>query len=84
MQKTTFSVTGMRCPNCENAVCRAARTLPGVKTATADYQAGTLVLESSAAIDPDALRAALEQAGYGLAGTDLHACRTNSVYLFII
>lgn len=84
MQKTTFSVTGMRCPNCENAVCRAARTLPGVKTATADYQAGTLVLESSAAIDPDVLRAALEQAGYGLAGADLHACRTNSVYLFII
>lgn len=66
---TEFAVTGMTCNNCVNHVTKAVSDVAGVTGVQIDLNAGgtsTMHL-SGTGIDPAAVRAAVETAGYQLA-----------------
>ena len=61
-----YSVEGMHCSHCEAAVCRAVEEIPGVESAHASASRNTLTIKGPAA--EEALRAAVEKAGYTFKG----------------
>ena len=61
-----YTVEGMHCSHCEAAVCRAVEDIPGVESASASASRKTLTIKGPAA--EDALRAAVEKAGYTFKG----------------
>jgi copper chaperone CopZ len=65
--RRTYSVTGMTCEHCVAAVDAQVRGLAGVSAASVDLASGALVVQGSA-IDGEAVRAAVQAAGYDLAG----------------
>ena len=66
--KTTLRVDGMMCPHCEAAVKKALEALPFVESAQADHTAGTVAVTLSGAPDRDAVKQAIEEAGYQFGG----------------
>jgi len=66
MSTTTYRVEGMTCNHCVQAVTREVSALPGVDEAVVDLQARTLAVSGDAA--EAAVAAAVEEAGYALAG----------------
>jgi copper chaperone len=68
MQTTTFAVTGMTCSHCVNAVGSEVGQLPGVTAVQVDLATGRLTVTSARDLDDDAVRAAVEEAGYELTG----------------
>ncbi|GAB3686721.1 heavy-metal-associated domain-containing protein [Salinarchaeum chitinilyticum] len=58
----TLTVEGMSCGHCEQSVEDALESVAGVDDATADREAEQATVEGDA--DPDALVAAIEDAGY--------------------
>jgi len=67
MSTQTYTVTGMTCEHCVNAVTEEVRTLPGVTDVEVDLAAGRLVVTSTAPVDDSAVAAAVDEAGYALA-----------------
>ena len=66
----TFSVTGMTCAHCVSAVTAELTALPGVTAVEIDLQAGAITpvtIISDAELDPAAVAAAIDEAGYELA-----------------
>lgn len=65
-QKMTAEVKikGMMCPHCEAHVKKALEALDGVESAAPDKDAGNAVLTLSQAVSADAVKAAVEEAGY--------------------
>jgi sulfite exporter TauE/SafE/copper chaperone CopZ len=64
-------IDGMSCPACELRVGEALRGVAGVTEARVDYAKGTaLVAGDGAVVTPDALRAAVAQAGYAVKTPD--------------
>ena len=61
-----YTVEGMHCSHCEAAVCRAVQEIPGVESAQANASRKTLTIQGPAA--EDAIRAAVEKAGYTFKG----------------
>ena len=61
----TLAVSGMTCGGCVNSVRRALSRVPGVTGTTVDLESGRAVVEGTAS--PQALLAAIEAAGYGVA-----------------
>lgn len=61
-----YIVEGMHCSHCEAAVCRAVEDVPGVESAKANASRKTLTINGSAA--EEALRSAVENAGYTFKG----------------
>ena len=61
-----YTVEGMHCSHCEAAVCRAVEEIPGVESANASASRNTLSIKGPAA--EDAIRAAVEKAGYTFKG----------------
>lgn len=59
----TYSVPGMSCAHCTEAVERELRAVPGVEDAHADLETKTVRIAGSA-LDDAALRAAIGEAGY--------------------
>ena len=69
MTTTTLHVTGMTCGHCVNAVTDELSALTGVDQVAIDLVPGgtsTVTVTSSAALEPGALRAAVDEAGYEL------------------
>jgi copper chaperone len=64
----TINVTGMSCDHCANAVRAEIGRLPGVAAVDVDVAAGTARVTGNPVPGDDALRAAVEEAGYELAG----------------
>ena len=62
MTTLTYSVPGISCGHCKNAIESEVREVPGVETAIVDITARVVVVEGSA--DEDAIRAAVVEAGY--------------------
>lgn len=62
----TYSVTGMTCAHCVSSVTEEVNELPGVETVDVALDTGTLTITSSQPLDDDAVRAAVEEAGYQL------------------
>lgn len=68
MTTVTLKVEGMSCGGCVASVTRVLSALPGVSDAAVSLQGGTAkVTFDEARTDPQALRAAIEGAGYEVA-----------------
>lgn len=61
-----YTVEGMHCSHCEAAVCRAVEDIPGVESASASASRKTLTIKGPAT--EEAIRAAVEKAGYTFKG----------------
>jgi len=64
MSTQQLLVVGMTCSHCEQAVAGEIRKITGVTSATAEAASGTVTIEATTALDPAALAAAVEEAGY--------------------
>jgi len=63
---TVYTVEGMHCSHCEAAVVRAVENIPGVESAKASASGNKLTIKGPAA--EEAIRAAVEKAGYTFKG----------------
>ena len=68
MSSATYTVVGMTCGHCVNAVTEEVAQLPGVTAVDVDLASGGLTVSSDAPVDDSAVRAAVEEAGYEVAG----------------
>jgi copper ion binding protein len=66
--EATYSVTGMTCDHCVRAVETAVGQIAGVASVAVDLAAGQVTLRSDEPVDPAAVRAAVEEAGYEVTG----------------
>lgn len=66
LEQRTFNVAGMTCEHCVAAVSAEVGELAGVSGVDVDLASGELVVRGSD-IQNDAVRAAVEEAGYSLA-----------------
>jgi copper ion binding protein len=64
--ETVYSVSGMTCEHCAQAVTRAVTGIPGVHDVAVDVTAGKVAVHSDAALPVEGVRAAIEDAGYEL------------------
>ena len=64
--RQSYTVTGMTCEHCVAAVDAEVGALPGVSGVDVDLASGALVVSGSD-IDGEAVRSAVEEAGYSLA-----------------
>ncbi|MGV9451277.1 heavy-metal-associated domain-containing protein [Streptomyces sp. NPDC003635] len=63
-----YKVSGMSCGHCEGAVSGEISELPGVSSVKAVASTGEVTVISEAALDEDAVRAAVDEAGFELVG----------------
>ncbi len=68
METRTIIVTGMSCDHCAKAIRTEIGRLPGVTEIDVDVAAGLAHVTGDPLPDDQALRAAVEEAGYELAG----------------
>lgn len=66
-EQTTWTVTGMTCGHCETSVREEIGELAGVSSVEASHETGRVVVTSDGPLDPAAVAAAVEEAGYRLA-----------------
>ena len=64
---TTYTVTGMTCGHCAQAVTGELGALPGVDAVQVDLGTGAVTVTSTAPLSTDAVKAAVDEAGYELA-----------------
>lgn len=64
MTTSTYTVSGMTCGHCVNAVTSEIGQLPGVDDVRVDLGSGTVTVTSQAPLDAAAVTAAVEEAGY--------------------
>ena len=67
MTTYTLKVKGMTCGGCERALEHALGKVEGVRAVKADHAEGLVTVQGEA-VELDALRAAVEDAGYDWAG----------------
>jgi len=65
---STYTVTGMTCEHCVRAVTDELIALDGVEDVRVDLGTGAVTVTSAAPLGDDQVRAAVDQAGYDLAG----------------
>ena len=65
---TVYKVSGMTCGHCEGAVSKEIGALGGVTAVTAVAKTGEVTVTSAAPLDEQAVRAAVDEAGYALVG----------------
>ncbi|KRF37690.1 heavy-metal-associated domain-containing protein [Nocardioides sp. Soil805] len=63
----TFTVTGMTCGHCVASVTEEISELPGVESVDVVLDSGAVTVTSSQPLEQQAVRAAVEEAGYQLA-----------------
>ncbi|MET7467385.1 heavy-metal-associated domain-containing protein [Micromonospora sp. NPDC005686] len=66
--ETTYQVSGMTCGHCANSVSTELSALPGVTDVQVDLDGGRVTVTSRNPLDVDAVRAAVDEAGYDLVG----------------
>ena len=64
---STYTVTGMTCSHCVQAVTGELSSLPGVETVQIDLPSGEVTVTSAAPLAVDEVKAAVDEAGYELA-----------------
>ena len=62
------TVVGMTCGHCVSAVTEEVSQVPGVTGVDVDLASGGLTVTSDAPVGENAVRAAIEEAGYAVAG----------------
>ncbi|MDG9702086.1 heavy-metal-associated domain-containing protein [Streptomyces sp. DH37] len=65
---TTYKVTGMTCGHCEGAVSEEISAIDGVTEVKAAAPTGLVTVTSTREPDDEAVRAAVDEAGYELVG----------------
>ncbi|MDJ0463672.1 heavy-metal-associated domain-containing protein [Streptomyces sp. H27-C3] len=65
---TVYRVTGMTCGHCEGAIAAEVSEIPGVSSVQAVSATGLVTVVSKAPLDDEAVRAAIDEAGYELTG----------------
>jgi copper chaperone CopZ len=68
MSTATYTVAGMTCGHCVSSVTEEVSALAGIADVQVDLAAGAVTVTGEAAQDVDAVRAAVEEAGYTLVG----------------
>ncbi|MEV1143182.1 cation transporter [Micromonospora sp. NPDC049799] len=68
MVTNTYQVTGMTCGHCVNSVSSEVGAIPGVTDVQVDLATGQVTVTSETPLDTDTVRAAVDEAGYDLAG----------------
>jgi copper ion binding protein len=66
MVTTKYLVKGMTCGHCVNSVSTEVGAIPGVNDVTVDLAAGEVTVSSAQPVDVQAVRAAVDEAGYEL------------------
>ncbi|MEU1842329.1 heavy-metal-associated domain-containing protein [Micromonospora sediminicola] len=66
--ETTYQVRGMTCGHCVTAVSTELNALPDVTDVQIDLATGRVTVTSRSPLDADAVRAAVDEAGYDLVG----------------
>jgi copper ion binding protein len=64
----TYAVTGMSCQHCIDAVTAEVGRLAGVEQVEVDLTSGTVTVTSTEPLALDAVRGAVDEAGFDLAG----------------
>lgn len=67
MNTATYTVTGMTCDHCRRSVSAEVGAVAGVVAVDVDLATGEVTVSSEQPVGTDAIRAAVEEAGYGLA-----------------
>ncbi|WP_445524471.1 heavy-metal-associated domain-containing protein [Streptomyces cyslabdanicus] len=65
---TVYKVSGMSCGHCEGSVSAEISELPGVSSVKAVASSGEVTVVSASALDLEAVRAAVDEAGFELVG----------------
>ncbi len=68
MTTTTYTVSGMTCGHCVQAVSTEVGRLAGVTDVQVDLATGAVTVTSDAPLEREAVAAAVDEAGYELAG----------------
>ena len=66
---STYTVVGMTCGHCVASVTEEVSEVAGVTAVDVDLDSGVLTVTSDEAIAADLVRAAVDEAGYSLAGS---------------
>ncbi|WP_328464834.1 heavy-metal-associated domain-containing protein [Actinoplanes sp. NBC_00393] len=64
---STYTVKGMTCSHCVHAVTEEISALPGVAEVQVDLPSGGVTVTSETPLTDEAVRAAVDEAGYELA-----------------
>ncbi len=67
MTTRTYTVTGMTCAHCAASVTEEISEIAGVENVDVVVETGSVTVTSAAPLDPAAVQAAVEEAGYALA-----------------
>ncbi len=65
---TEYTVTGMTCEHCVDAVTREVGAIDGVTGVDVDLDSGRVSVSSEQPVNDAAVRAAVDEAGYEMAG----------------
>ncbi len=68
MNTLTVTVTGMTCGHCVSSVREEVGAIPGVTDVDVDLASGRVSIASRRELESEAIRNAVEEAGYQLAG----------------
>ena len=68
MSTSSFTVIGMTCGHCVSSVTEEVSQVPGVTDVDVDLATGGLTVTSDTPVDDAAVQAAVEEAGYSVAG----------------
>ena len=66
MTSAVYEVTGLSCEHCANSVTEELTKIGGVAAVRVDVAAGRVEVDSTADLDRDCVREAVEEAGYEL------------------
>ena len=64
MTTQTFTVSGMTCEHCAQAVTSEVGGVQGVEAVVVDLPQGVVTVSSAGGVDPAAVAAAVDEAGY--------------------
>ena len=67
MSTQNFTVVGMTCGHCVASVTEEVTEIAGVSNVDVDLSSGNVTVTAAEPISDDAIRAAVEEAGYSLA-----------------
>lgn len=69
MTTTQYKVKGMTCDHCVSAVTTEVGAIDGVTDVKVDLASGVVTVASAAPLDDQAVRDAVDEAGYEIAGS---------------
>ena len=67
MSASTYQVSGMTCEHCVASVKGEITKIDGVTDVDVDLASGRVTVSSTSGVDDDAVRAAVDEAGYEMA-----------------